>query len=274
MFKRYVTTALTAAMLFSASALAEAPTSQFGFKGWPYRQQTNCNTPEPVCTPEPEIPTMPPQIGDNGCETPPFATPAPTKEPAATTPVATAAPTATIEPTQKPQVTPIPTAQPTAVPTAVPTVKPTAKPTAAPTATKAPSSDDDYTTDSISMQEQTAWNLMNSDRVANGMSALPLDAELSRIARIKAEDMRDNGYFAHESPTYGSPSEMLRYFGYSFSAAGENIAHHANVTKAQAAFMSSDGHRRNILSSTWTKVGIGVCYDAQGYVYVTQLFAR
>ena len=55
---------------------------------------------------------------------------------------------------------------------------------------------------------------------------------------------------------------------------GENIAHHATVDKAQAAFMSSDGHRRNILSSSWTKVGIGVCYDANGFVYVTQLFVR
>lgn len=266
MFKRYVTTALTAAMLFSASAQAEAPTSQFGFKGWPYRQQTNCNTPA--------IPTSTPEINDNWCESGPNKPSTPTKEPVATTPVATSTPDVTTEPTQEPQATPIPTAEPTAVPTAVPTVKPTAKPTAAPTATKAPSSDDDYTTDSVSAQEQTAWNLMNSDRIANGLSALPLDAELSRIARIKSEDMRNNNYFAHQSPTYGSPSEMLRYFGYSFTAVGENIAHHANVTKAQAAFMSSDGHRRNILSTTWTKVGIGVCYDANGYVYVTQLFAK
>jgi len=262
MFKRYVTTALTAAMLFSAAAQAEAPTSQFGFKGWPYRQQTNCNTPEPACTPKPVIPTATPEINDNGSENGPNGPSVPTKEPAVTTPVPTSAPTAAPVPTEKPQVT----AKPTAVPTARPTVRPTA--------TKAPSSDDDYTTDSLSAQEQTAWNLLNSDRNANGMSSLPLDAELSRIARIKSEDMRDKGYFAHESPTYGSPSEMLRYFGYSFTAAGENIAHHANVTKAQAAFMSSAGHRRNILSSSWTKVGIGVCYDAQGYVYVTQLFAR
>ncbi|MBQ8312468.1 MAG: serine protease [Clostridia bacterium] len=186
----------------------------------------------------------------------------------------TAAPTATIEPTQEPQVTPIPTAQPTAVPTAVPTVKPTAKPTAAPTATKAPSSDDDYTTDSISTQEQTAWNLLNADRTANGLPALPLDAELSRIARIKSQDMRDNNYFAHESPTYGNVRDMLRTFGYSFTAAGENIAHHASVAKAQAAFMSSTGHRQNILSTTWTKVGIGIALDPQGYPYLTQIFAK
>jgi len=117
-------------------------------------------------------------------------------------------------------------------------------------------------------------NLVNQDRKNNGMPALTLDPELSRIARIKSCDMRDNHYFAHESPTYGNVRQMLTSFGYAFSAAGENIAHHATVEKAQTAFMSSDGHRRNILSSSWTKVGIGICYDANGYVYATQIFAR
>ena len=49
---------------------------------------------------------------------------------------------------------------------------------------------------------------------------------------------------------------------------------HATVEKAQAAFMSSSRHRQNILGSQWTKVGIGVWEDSQGFVYVTQLFVR
>ena len=67
---------------------------------------------------------------------------------------------------------------------------------------------------------------------------------------------------------------MLRHIGYSNTGAGENIAHHATVDKAQAAFMSSTGHRRNVLSSAWTKAGVGVCTDRNGFVYVTQIFAR
>lgn len=250
MFKRYATTTLAAAMLFSAAAKAEAPTSQFGFQGWPYRQQTNCETPA--------IPTYTPEINDSEAETAPNRPAAPTKEPSATTSVPSSTPAATTAPTRAPQAT--------AIPTAVPTAKPTA--------TKAPSSVDDYTTDSISVQEQTAWNLLNADRKAHGLPALTLDAELSRIARIKSQDMRTNGYFAHESPTYGSVRDMLRTFGYAFTAAGENIAHHANVTKAQAAFMSSTGHRQNILSPTWTKVGLGIALDPQGYIYLTQIFAK
>lgn len=115
---------------------------------------------------------------------------------------------------------------------------------------------------------------MNQDREKNGLPRLPIDPELSRIARIKSEDMRDHKYFAHTSPTYGSASAMLKAFGYAFNSVGENIAHHATVEKSQAAFMSSTGHRRNILGSQWSKVGIGVAYDANGFVYVTQLFVR
>ena len=161
-------------------------------------------------------------------------------------------------------------AEPTAIPQPVPTVQPTQKPSA----TQAPSTGDDYTTQSVSAQEQKMANLLNQDRKNNGLGALPLDAELCRIARIKSADMRDNHYFAHESPTYGRVGEMLRRFGYRFSAAGENIAHHANVDKAQAAFMSSQGHRANILSKTWTKMGIGIVTDANGYIYATQIFAK
>ena len=116
-------------------------------------------------------------------------------------------------------------------------------------------------------------NLLNQDRARSGLSALTIDPELCRIARIKSADMRDNRYFAHESPTFGRVGDMLRRFGYSFRSAGENIAHHANVDKAQAAFMSSDGHRANILGS-WTKVGVGIVEDAQGYIYATQIFAK
>ena len=163
---------------------------------------------------------------------------------------------------------------PPADPTAVPQPIPTVQPTQAPSATQTPAPGDDYTTQSVSAQEQKMVNLLNQDRKYNGRTALTLDPELCRIARIKSADMRDNNYFAHESPTYGRVGEMLKRFGYSYSAAGENIAHHANVDKAQAAFMSSQGHRANILSTTWTKVGVGIVQDAQGYIYATQIFAR
>lgn len=131
-----------------------------------------------------------------------------------------------------------------------------------------------YTTASLSTQEQTAGNLLNSDRARYGLAPLAIDPELCRIARIKSQDMRDNQYFAHTSPTYGDVRSMLRQFGYAYASAGENIAHHATVEKAQAAFLSSPGHRRNIMNSAYTKAGLGVAVDAKGYVYLTQIFVR
>ena len=131
-----------------------------------------------------------------------------------------------------------------------------------------------YTTASVSMQEQSAGNLVNLDRSNYSLAPLTLDSELCRIARLKSEDMRDNKYFAHTSPTYGDVRSMLTKMGYSYTAAGENIAHHATVEKAQAALISSPGHRRNILPTSYTRFGVGSALDANGYVYLTQIFCR
>ena len=81
--------------------------------------------------------------------------------------------------------------------------------------------------------------MVNADRLANGLSELPLDEELCAIARVKARDMEENRYFSHTSPTYGRPAAMLTHFGYSFKSVSENIAHYGTVEKAEAGFMSS-----------------------------------
>ena len=238
--KRNLTALLLTLCLFThAAAFASgAPSSQFGFKGWPYRQSDSCAV------------TICPK------KTPPAPTEVPTPEP-----TLTPAPTAT--PTPEPTLTPTPTATPTPKPT------PTPAPTEVP-----PFTDEDYTTGSITAQEENAFLLLNQDRAANGRSALELDPALCDLARLKSRDMYLNNYFSHTSPTYGSAAQMLSAYGYAFTSVGENIAHHATVEKAQAAFMSSSGHRQNILGSQWTKVGIGVWEDSQGFVYVTQLFVR
>lgn len=140
--------------------------------------------------------------------------------------------------------------------------------------TQIPSTGHDYTPPAVLMQEQMMLNLLNQDRKNHGLPALVLDEELSAIARAKSQEMNEKGYFSHTSPTWGSPRDMLRHFGYQFNGASENIAHHATVEKAQAAFMSSAGHRRNILGQHWEKVGIGVAFDKDGFIYATQLFAR
>jgi uncharacterized protein YkwD len=82
--------------------------------------------------------------------------------------------------------------------------------------------------------------------------------------------MVDNGYFSHTSPTYGSPFQMIRAFGLSYRTAGENIAYGYTTPQAVVnGWMNSSGHRANILSSSYTQIGVG--YVSQGN-YWTQLF--
>ena len=82
--------------------------------------------------------------------------------------------------------------------------------------------------------------------------------------------MKDNNYFSHKSPTYGSPFEMIKNFGISYKSAGENIAKgQASPQAVVNAWMNSSGHRANILNSTYTKIGVG--YVAEGK-YWTQMF--
>lgn len=127
----------------------------------------------------------------------------------------------------------------------------------------------------LNAQESTLYSLVKEDRARYGLNMPVLDAELSRIARIKAEDMLSNNYFAHTSPTYGNIRKMLKTFGYSYSGASENIARSRSVYHSEAAFLSSSsGHRTTLLGKSWTHMGVGVATTRNGFVYVVQIFAR
>ena len=118
--------------------------------------------------------------------------------------------------------------------------------------------------------ENEVIRLVNAERSKNGLSPLTANWELSRVARYKSQDMADNGYFSHTSPTYGTPFQMMKSFGLSFRTAGENIAYGQRTPQAVVnAWMNSSGHRANILSSSYTQIGVG--YVASGN-YWTQMF--
>lgn len=118
--------------------------------------------------------------------------------------------------------------------------------------------------------EQEVIRLVNEIRAENGLKALTYDWELARVARYKSQDMKDNGYFAHNSPVYGTPFQMIRNFGISFRSAGENIAKgYATPQAVVNAWMNSSGHRANILNAAYTHIGVG--YVPSGK-YWTQMF--
>lgn len=114
------------------------------------------------------------------------------------------------------------------------------------------------TSTSMNSDEKEVFNLINKQRTNNGLQVLNIDEEVQRVARIKAEDMVTNNYFSHQSPTYGSPFDMLKSFKISYKTAGENIAANSSNSGAVNAWMNSSGHKANILSSSFNYTGIGV----------------
>ena len=123
--------------------------------------------------------------------------------------------------------------------------------------------------------ETEVIRLVNVERAKAGLPALAENWEVSRVARYKSQDFINRNYFAHNSPTYGTPFEMLRSFGILFSAAAENIARGQNSPAAvMNSWMGSAGHRANILSSLYNQIGVGVARDSRGTLFWTQMFIR
>ena len=123
---------------------------------------------------------------------------------------------------------------------------------------------------SVASFESEVVRLVNDIRQQNGLKPLTENWELSRVARYKSQDMLDNRYFSHTSPTYGTPFQMIKAFGLSYRTAGENIAKgYATPQAVVNGWMNSSGHRANILDASYTQIGVG--YVAQGN-YWTQIF--
>jgi len=124
-------------------------------------------------------------------------------------------------------------------------------------------------------QENEVIRLVNVERAKVGLPALKANWQLSRVARYKSADMANKGYFSHNSPTYGTPFQMMENFGLRFSAAGENIAYGQRTPEeVMRDWMNSPGHRNNILSRSFTEIGVGLAKNKNGVCYWTQQFMK
>ncbi|MBI2599967.1 hypothetical protein HYW43_03540 [Candidatus Daviesbacteria bacterium] len=106
--------------------------------------------------------------------------------------------------------------------------------------------------------EDTMFNLVNQARASRGISILVLDSKLQDIARSHAKDMFEQGYFAHFSPEGKTVADRAENAGIDFLVVGENLAYAPDVDLAHKGLMNSEGHRANILSTDFSKAGIGV----------------
>lgn len=125
---------------------------------------------------------------------------------------------------------------------------------------------------SVTAYEQEVIRLVNEIRADQGLKPLTYDWQLARVARYKSQDMKDNRYFSHNSPVYGTPFQMMKSFGISYRSAGENIAKgYATPQAVVNGWMNSSGHRANILNANFTHIGVGY---VSGGNYWTQMFIR
>ncbi len=127
----------------------------------------------------------------------------------------------------------------------------------------------------LSALEDEVIRLCNLERSKVGLGPLQKNWEVARVARYKSQDMINKNYFAHQSPTYGSPFNMMENFGIRFSAAAENIAKgQRTAAEVVRSWMNSPGHKANILSKQTTQIGVGAATSSNGTHYWTQLFIK
>lgn len=123
------------------------------------------------------------------------------------------------------------------------------------------------------VNEEAMIVLVNKERTNLGIAPLTLDAKLQGIARFHSEDMFKRGYFSHYSPEGETVADRAERFSVSFSIIGENLAFAPSLDLAHDGLMKSPGHRANILSTDFRKIGIGIM---DGGIYgkmFTQVFS-
>jgi len=119
-------------------------------------------------------------------------------------------------------------------------------------------------------------DLANKDRSDSGVHTLAWNNTLENAAKLKAQDMLSNGYFAHTSPSGVTPWHWLSEAGYDFIYAGENLAvDFTESINVEKAWINSPLHKENILSSNFTEIGIATIdgiYKGKNTTFVVEFF--
>lgn len=133
-----------------------------------------------------------------------------------------------------------------------------------------------YPADASAITNDTIFNLTNKSRSQNGITSLTYNSSLARAAQAKADDMLAKQYFAHVSPEGRNPWSFIKNVGYSYVAAGENLAvDFVEAESVDRAWMNSPGHRANILNSNFQEIGVGISrgtFEGHETTFVVQMF--
>lgn len=173
-------------------------------------------------------------------------------------------------PAPNPAPAPAPVPNPAPAPGPSPAPSPAPAPTPAPPDPSAPASSVPFD-HSLTREEARLFSLINQERKKLGIPELQIDYQLVKLARQKSQDMVDNHYFGHQSPTYGSAADMVKAAGIEYRIVGENIGQAYTVDAVHLMMMDSGPHRSTLLNRKFQWVGVGVVRVGSG-VMVTELF--
>ncbi|MGW5281830.1 CAP domain-containing protein [Streptomyces collinus] len=165
-------------------------------------------------------------------------------------------------------------------PFSAPPKAPTASPTAQRTSAPAPKATPSPSTPKASAPASTApaatgvaariVTLVNAERAKVGCSALTLNPTLTKVAQAHSQDMAAHQNMSHTGSDGSSPGDRITAGGYDWSSYGENVAYgYGTPEEVMAGWMSSPGHRANILNCAFKEIGVGL---AQPNSYWTQDF--
>lgn len=113
------------------------------------------------------------------------------------------------------------------------------------------------TTTNISTQDLLTFT--NQNRQKEGLVSLSLNNQLSEAALLKAKDMFEKNYWAHNAPEGTTPWVFIKKAGYDYIYAGENLARGFNSSgDVVNAWMASPKHRENLLSGNYNDVGFAI----------------
>ena len=131
--------------------------------------------------------------------------------------------------------------------------------------------------DDANAVERRAFEQTNVARAENGLQPLAWDPELCRMAREHSEKMATLNYFSHETPEGLQLKERAREIGIlHFRVIGENIAYNKGYDDpggfAVERWLTSSGHRANMLYPGFQASAIGSYVAADGSTYLTQVF--
>ena len=135
-------------------------------------------------------------------------------------------------------------------------------------ASEATESTSRLTARAMSPSQQRVVNDINYSRRSRGKRSLGTNGLMNQRAQTWAQHLASCQCLEHRAPPFGTPR--------GWCAAAENVGRSGNDGKLgqlHAAFMRSDGHRRNILNSRWTALGVGVARDRAGEYFVVHAFA-